>query len=256
VSRAGAQAKKVPEPLPAHVALVEAAYRKATTGWYTGDQASLLRYGYSALIPSRIAPDDVWTSLIFSRDRMHHSVGWWRNAEYEYCLHLSLAYFDATDIRLVRARLKRMPEAKTEKIDLREENYWGRLFFGEHATLAWHEPGGTDPRYTPEEARRHAQKAHLRVFLDPETFEPFLPSGEVYDLTRWLPHYAGQGRPVKTGGGLGNGEKTVVLVRALALADALRRLLAAPTFDNRRDAHWQAQRLRSSCERTLRTRVR
>lgn len=27
----------------------------------------------------------------------------------------------------------------------------------------------------------------LRLFLDPETFQPFIPQGEVYDLTRWIP---------------------------------------------------------------------
>lgn len=187
VSRVGAQAKKVPEPLPAHVSLVEEAYVKVASGWYTGDQESLLRFGWHHVGPSRLAPGEVWTSLIFSRDRMHHSVGWWRNAEYEYCFHLSLAYFDATDARLARAGLKRPDSCRTEQVDKREENYWGRLFFRDNAALAWHEPGGADPRYTAEEARRHAQKAHLRVFLDPETFEPFLPSGEVYDLTRWLP---------------------------------------------------------------------
>ena len=28
---------------------------------------------------------------------------------------------------------------------------------------------------------------HLRLFLDPVTMEPFIPAGEVYHLTRWLP---------------------------------------------------------------------
>lgn len=177
----------VPEPLPEHQALVERCYARALTGWYVGDMASLSRYGATADLPSRTEPEEVWVRLLFSRDRMHHSVGWWRNAEYEYCWHLSLSARPAVDARLARAGLKRGSEVGYVDLPRREEAYWGRLFYREHADKVWHEPGGTDPRYSPAEAKLNSSLAHLRVFLDPETYEPFIPTGEVYHLTRWLP---------------------------------------------------------------------
>jgi len=53
------------------------------------------------------------------------------------------------------------------------------------------------------------------------------------------------------------GERMVVLVRAQALSDALHQLLASGgRQDFAVEAVWQAQRLRSSCERNLGTRER
>lgn len=190
MSKVGAQALRnlrVPEPLPKHAVLVERAYEKIASGWYIGDLRSLHRYGFDTCVPSRTEPDEAWVSIVFSRDRMHHSVGWWRNADYEYCWHLSLALFDGTDARMALSGLKKWNELREYKVPQREENYWGRLFFGEHADKVWHEPGGTDPRLTPAEKLRRANMVHLRLFMDPETFEPFAPEGEVYQLTRWIP---------------------------------------------------------------------
>lgn len=64
---------------------------------------------------------------------------------------------------------------------------WSRAIFGEHVDKLWNEPGGTDPRLTASEKRAHSSMWHLRLFLDPETMQPFIPTGEVYDLTRWIP---------------------------------------------------------------------
>lgn len=157
------------------------------SGWYTGDLPSLYNYGATEDLPSRTAPHEVWVRLLLTRDRMHHSVGWWRNAEYEYCWHLSISSRPAADARLALAGLKRPEEVGYVSLPQHEETYWGRLFFAEHANKVWHEPGGTDPRLTREEKLRHRHIVHLRLFLDPETLEPFIPAGEVYDLTRWIP---------------------------------------------------------------------
>jgi hypothetical protein len=178
----------VPEATDEHYALVDAAYAKITQGWYIGDMETLRLYGFGTEIPSRTNPEEVWVALRFTRDRMHHSVGWWRNAEYEYCYHLSISAREATAMRMLRAGIEPPTGAQGfVSIPDDEEKYWGRLFYREHANKVWHEPGGTDPRYTREEKLRFRHLLHLRLFLDPETFQPFIPTGEVYDLTRWIP---------------------------------------------------------------------
>jgi hypothetical protein len=176
----------VPEPTAEHRALVAAMGREAMRGWYTGTNETLAAFGSWRDLPSRVAPEEVYVRLLLTRDRMHHSVGWWRNAEYEYCWHLSISARDAVDARLAIAGLKKRAEVGYVSLPEREEVYWGRLFFADHAGKVWHEPGGTDPRLTREEKLRHRHIVHLRLFLDPETFEPFIPTGEVYDLTRWI----------------------------------------------------------------------
>lgn len=158
-------------------------------GWYTGDEWSLKTNGSASVVPSRVAPDELYVRLQLSRDRMHHSVGWWRNAEYEYCWHLSISARTLEVEHAARARivLPNMERDSMVALPAGEETYWGRLFFADHAEKVWHEPGGTDPRLSPVEKRRYSNIVHLRLFLDPETFEPFIPKGEVYDLVRWIP---------------------------------------------------------------------
>lgn len=157
--------------------MAEAMLGRANGGWYIGDMASLNRYGQRADVIGRTEPG-LKIRLLLTKDKMHHSVGWWRNAEYEYCWHLSISAWDRASI------VKGHPEP--EDIPPDEERYWSFAFFPTHFDKLWHEPGGTDPRLTPEEKQRHRHFAHLRLFLDPETFHPFIPTGEVYDLTRWI----------------------------------------------------------------------
>lgn len=176
---------RVPDELAEHHELVRAMAAKALRGWYHGTLETLEAFGATEDLPSRTNPEEVWVRLLLTRDRMHHSVGWWRNAEYEYCWHLSISARPAVQARLARIGLAE--EVGYVDLDQAEETYWGRLFFAEHAGKVWHEPGGTDPRLTRAEAHRNRAISHLRLFLDPETFEPFIPRGEVYDLTRWIP---------------------------------------------------------------------
>lgn len=158
---------------------------KAMTGWFEGTMETLAAFAATEDLPSRTTPDEIWVRLLLSRDRGHHSSGWWRNAEWEYCWHLSVSSRPAVEARMAVIGLRE----DVGYIDRprEEEVYWGRLFFGEHASMVWHEPGGTDPRLSLAESRRNKSISHLRLFLDPETFEPFIPDGEVYDLTRWVP---------------------------------------------------------------------
>jgi hypothetical protein len=161
----------------------------ARTGWYTGDEPSLLAFGAKEIVDSRAEPELV-VSLLLSRDKMHHSVGWWRNAEYEYCWHLSISAVERLHYAAMSREVKRTGQRMTpifEECPREDVRHWSQLIFGAHIDKLWNEPGGTDPRLSAEERRRNALIWHLRLFLDPETFEPFIPTGEVYDLTRWIP---------------------------------------------------------------------
>jgi hypothetical protein len=157
-------------------------YQKTASGWYVGTEESLEAHGCQRMTDARTNPE-LKMSLLLSKDRMHHSVGWWRNAEYEYCWHLSMSavsaheYHRYTTFGLIPA---------TEDIPREEMVYWGRVFFGEHAHKAWYEPGGTDPRLTRTEAHDRSKMHHLRVFLSPLSLRPIIPKGEVYHLTQWI----------------------------------------------------------------------
>lgn len=155
---------------------------KARRGWYIGDEASLEKYGARRVLRAHSTPE-LALSLTLSRDRMHHSVGWWRNAEYEFCWHLSMGVKDA---RALLGGQAGWDSYGFEEIPREEVRYWSRLIFGEHVDKLWTEPGGTDPRLLRQEQIDHAKFIHQRLFLDPETKEPFIPKGEVYTLTRWI----------------------------------------------------------------------
>jgi hypothetical protein len=166
------------DPSRKHLQLGKQMRTETQSGWYTGDQASLERHCARRFVPGATEPE-LMIQLLLTKDRMHHSVGWWKNAEFEYCVHLSVSGRD----RLMHANRQAGPY---EQIPRNEVRYWAAVIFGEHVDKLWCEPGGTDPRLTREEARSHAKLWHLRLFLDPETFEPFIPHGEVYTLTRWI----------------------------------------------------------------------
>lgn len=163
-----------------HVYLARGMRTQGMLGWYTGTEESLARFGARRIVKAATEPE-LMMSLTLSRDRMHHSVGWWRNALYEYCWHLSIAAKAVDAVEPVT-----WAAAEFEEIPRAEVRYWSHAVFGEHVDKLWFEPGGTDPRLTAEEARTHARFWHMRLFLDPITFEPFIPEGEVYDLTRWI----------------------------------------------------------------------
>ena len=112
------------------------------------------------------------TRIIFTRDTGHHTSGWWKNPDYERCLHLSLSFHD--------------PEADPDthiahRHDLASE--WIQTFFPDTSHLVW-----TEPPYGPEGKRTDCW--HYRVFYSPAWLAPILPRGEVYskDFTSagWL----------------------------------------------------------------------
>lgn len=120
-----------------------------------------------ARVPSITEPD-LHISLIFTLDHGAHASGWWRNSQYETCLHLSTA-------ALTKERSPQLVEAPAI-----ERRAWAFAMFGEEATKAWNEPpaGENDP-YRNAPASRHTW--HTRLFLD-KNLQPILPTGEVYTL--------------------------------------------------------------------------
>lgn len=179
------------EPERWHLAIARQMRAKARTGWYIGTMFTLEEFGARRLVASQVEPE-LTISMTLSRDKMHHSVGWWRNAEYEYCWHLSLA---AKSVPLPCDQHE-WSEAPWEDLPRAEVRFWAAVIFEGVDNLLWSEPGGTDPRLTNEEARERAKMWHFRMFLDPESIDervlpwtgmPFIPNGEVYQLTRWIP---------------------------------------------------------------------
>jgi len=141
-------------------ALVPFAKLRAQRGLYNGlvDDANMaLMRACSHIL--RFNPGQEAT-LIYTRDVGHHSSGWWKNPDYERCLHLSLSYRDP---RLVGAYYPH---------DLKRSEEIARAFFGADAKLCW-----VERPYSPQ--GKTADVWHYRLFCD-EGWEPFKPRGEVY----------------------------------------------------------------------------
>lgn len=180
----------LPEPTEAEVRVGFELRAKARTGWYLGDIDTLDRFGARQVLPAKTNPNELMISLLLSRDRMHHSVGWWRNAEYEYCWHLSMCAWDKADYDHQMTREEnRLPFHEPKRVDIPKDElkFWALIVFGGHIDKLWHEPGGTDPRLSLQERIDRRNFVHLRMFLNPLTGGPFIPKGEVYHLTHWIP---------------------------------------------------------------------
>lgn len=102
---------------------------------------------------------EVSARLIYSRDAGHHSSGWWKNPDYERCLHLSISFcVNPTDAPLT--------------FDKRQAQTIAESFFGGDTRKCW-----IEPPYSPE--GKHADVHHYRLFCD-QSWTPMLPRGEVY----------------------------------------------------------------------------
>lgn len=105
--------------------------------------------------------------IIYTRDTGMHSSGWWKNPDYERCLHLSLSFVGVEG-----------GEAYPLQFDRRMAEHWAEAFFGSNARLCW-----IEPPYSPEGKARGVH--HYRLFCDP-AWQPILPRGEVYSRD-WTP---------------------------------------------------------------------
>lgn len=106
------------------------------------------------------------TIMILTRDMGMHSCGWWKNPDYERCLHLSLSFRDPKT---------GVPRSRDRKLS----DEWIDAVFGPLKTLIW-----TEPPYYPEGKKNDTW--HYRVFFAPDWAAPILPRGEVYSKD-WTP---------------------------------------------------------------------
>lgn len=140
-------------------ALARLAWRcreRARAGWFDGTLAGQ-RYVRRCTHLLEIDPERC-AQVIYTRDRGHHTSGWWKNPDYELCQHLSLSfqYIDGTPATRDRHLTRRICEA----------------LFADHLRLIWCEPPYSD----------HGKQLdvwHYRLFTDAQG-APILPRGEVY----------------------------------------------------------------------------
>lgn len=97
--------------------------------------------------------------IIFTRDIGAHTGGWWKNPDYERCLHLSLSFQDP---------FTSQPKPRDKKATAE----WIGLFFGDSKNLAWCEPPFSNEG-------KAMDTWHYRVFCDP-AWGPIMPRKEVY----------------------------------------------------------------------------
>lgn len=119
-------------------------------------------------------------SLVLSYDVGHHACGWWANADYDRCYHLSITH-PASGTERVKAPAvqgggwvyRRKLETPTDA----EVWAWAVEAWGEqNARLTW-----TEPACAPGDPYRLPNVVHVRLFVD-EHGQPFMPLGEVYTL--------------------------------------------------------------------------
>ena len=116
-----------------------------------------------------IIDQDALISVALTYDHGYHSSGWWKNSQFDECLHLSISvvgHRKGTGFKSLKA-----PEAATEA----EVKAWLDLVFAPLHPKAliwlWEESGKTTTAIR-----------HFRLFFSKLTREPILPEGEVYDL--------------------------------------------------------------------------
>lgn len=100
------------------------------------------------------------TSLLFTRDKGMHSSGWFKNPDYDKCLHLSLSFWDMTG-----------ENAKPAAYNYSLARMWVNLFFEDLTRLIWEE--STALPDLPCEVR------HYRVMCN-DHWQPIKPRKEVY----------------------------------------------------------------------------
>jgi len=102
---------------------------------------------------------EVSARMIYTRDVGHHSNGWWKNPDYERCLHLSISFcVNPTDAPL--------------PFDAKQAQKIAEAFFEGDTRKCW-----VEPPYSPEGKRNEVY--HYRLFCD-AGWQPILPRGEVY----------------------------------------------------------------------------
>lgn len=120
------------------------------------------------------------TQVRCSFDHHYHGSGWFKNSDYEQCLHVSVSHVSAgeREVRHIPAELGggTVLAPKLESPTNAEVWAWAEAFFGADAPKAWLEPPAS-----VLDLYRMPNIAHVRLYYDLE-MRPFMPEGEVYDL--------------------------------------------------------------------------
>jgi len=98
--------------------------------------------------------------LIYTRDIGMHSSGWFKNPDYERCIHLSISFRNPLNL----------DESIPFEKKIAEE--WVSAFFGDYKLFLWCESPKSD-------AGKRLDVHHYRVFCDLNWF-PIVPRKEVY----------------------------------------------------------------------------
>lgn len=120
------------------------------------------------------------TQIVCTFDHHYHGSGWFKNADYEQCLHVSVSFVgEGDEVRHVPPDLGGgvVMAPKLETPTDAEVWAWAVEFFGDDgARIAWVEPAASvlDPYRMPN-------IVHARLYYD-QSMRPFMPEGEVYTL--------------------------------------------------------------------------
>lgn len=127
------------------------------------------------------------TRVLVSFDYGYHASGWFKNSDYEQCLHVSVSH-PRTDRPLVPKvdKVGQLGPAGTSYAGLdldapsdSELRAWGVAFFAECAPMSW-----LEPPCSPLDPYRQPGVGHLRLYYDRQGL-PFMPEGEPYLLKPW-----------------------------------------------------------------------
>jgi hypothetical protein len=156
------------ETVQAEMSLIAASMRRrAAMGTWDGRRQPVLDPYFRSCVRDH---DATGTRLILTRDVGHHASGWFKNPDYERCLHLSVSSYDLV---ATMAHPLAAPQA-TGSLDWKIARLWAEAVFGKHLPLAWVESPKSD-------AGKERDVWHWRLFCD-EHWQPLLPRGEVYTL--------------------------------------------------------------------------
>lgn len=152
---------------PGHIsdAALALMHRRARYGTYDGLMINGRLPDYVRRCTHYCANTDA--RMIYTRDVGMHTCGWWKNPDYERCLHLSIS-FEGHEA----GRVYPLPQ------NHRVARRWATALFGDDVRRCWIEPPFSD-------AGKVRDVWHYRVFCAPD-WSAFTPRGEVYSRD-WTP---------------------------------------------------------------------
>jgi hypothetical protein len=118
------------------------------------------------------------TLIMFTRDTGHHTSGWFKNPDWERCLHLSLSFREPRPTCLPDYLASPHTIAELGGVialapfDSKIAAAWVKAILGDAARFAW-----TEGPFSAQ--GKELSVRHYRVFCD-RNWEPIKPRGEVY----------------------------------------------------------------------------